>query len=248
MSEANKRAALILIGNEILSGKVVDLNAQYTIERLRTFGVTLARITVVQDDIEEIANEINRLRGKYDVIITSGGIGPTHDDVTIDGIAKAFGVDPVPVPEIETYLRNKYQERLRPEHLRMAIMPRGAEIVDGGAIGFPTIHIESLYVLPGVPELFRIKLDALEPRLRDTPFFLSCIYLNVDEAVIAQALKDAEAHFDVAVGSYPRFDRNAPYHIKITIESKNKEQVELAVAELENALSDYLVHYTEPVK
>ncbi len=237
-----KRAALILIGNEILSGKVQDLNAQHLIKRFREWGVDLARIAIVQDRIEDIASEVRLVRDAFDFVITSGGIGPTHDDVTYDAIAAAFGVPLEMNAEIEQCIRKSRKETvIKPEVFRMAKLPKGSVLVPGGDLGFPTTKFNNFYILPGVPQLFRIKIDALADVFRSEPFCLHTLYLNSDEGSIADLMGQTEKEFGVQIGSYPIFTSPLDYRLCITIEGKDPKPVKAAADALCLALKDRLV-------
>jgi molybdenum cofactor synthesis domain-containing protein len=132
-------AAIIVIGNEILSGKVLDTNAPFLTRELRAIGVTLKRILTIPDEVDEIAVAVKEFRPRYDVVFTSGGVGPTHDDVTMEGIAKGLGRRLVRHPAIETRLREFYKEHVNDARLKMSEVPEGAELLVDGRLGFPTV-------------------------------------------------------------------------------------------------------------
>src|SRR5712691_12498030 len=134
-----KTAGIILIGNEILSGKVVDANASYLCRELRALGVEVRKISVIPDEVALIADEVGQFAADYDVVFTSGGVGPTHDDVTIEGVARALGVPVVREPRLVKLLEGFYKGRLNDAHLKMAETPEGAELVGGEPVRFPTI-------------------------------------------------------------------------------------------------------------
>src|SRR5881296_3973105 len=149
-----KTAGIILIGNEILSGKIADVNAAYLCRELRQLGVDVRRISVVPDEVELIAREVTAQSRDFDVVFTSGGVGPTHDDVTIEGVARAMGVRVVRDPVLVELLRAFYKGSLNEARLKMAETPEGAELVGGEPLRFPTILMRNVYILPGVPEIF----------------------------------------------------------------------------------------------
>src|SRR5262249_41300729 len=146
----------ILIGNEILSGKIVDANASYLCRELRGLGVDVRKITVIPDDVDLIAFEVSAFSRAFDVVFTSGGVGPTHDDVTIEGVARALGVPVVRdqrlVRLLEAFYRDRRQE-LNEARLKMAEVPEGAELMAGETLTFPAVLVRNIYVLPGVPEI-----------------------------------------------------------------------------------------------
>lgn len=228
-----KTAAAIVIGNEVLSGKVQDANGVLLIRRFRELGVELKKVLVVQDDVDAIVEAVASVRFKADVVITSGGVGPTHDDVTVRAVAMALSRRVIRDPVIEESVRAHYGDAVTPEAFRLADAPEGATFVPCPDIWLPVLLVENLALLPGVPELFRRHFEAIAPRFQDSPFHLRCLYLNQFEASFAGILdRVAHAHPDVAIGSYPRFDRDADYKVKLTLESKVKARVDEVVEEL----------------
>src|SRR5580658_3977240 len=149
---APKTAAMLIIGNELLSGKVEDANLAVLARELRVLGVRLRRVVMVLDDIDTIAREVRLLSDTHDWLFTSGGVGPTHDDVTIEAVAKAFGVPVVTSEPMADMLRAHYKERCTEGHLRMALVPRGASLETTEEIKWPTIRIGYTWVMPGIPE------------------------------------------------------------------------------------------------
>jgi molybdenum cofactor synthesis domain-containing protein len=227
-----KTAGLVIIGNEILSGKVRDANTPFFAQSLRELGVTLRRITVVPDEVEVIAAEVRAFHRAFDFVFTSGGVGPTHDDVTIAAVAHAFGGRPVREPSLERVLARYYGGRLTEAHLKMAEIPEGAELVGGEHLPFPVIALRNIYLFPGIPEILRHKFHAIQERFRDDPFHLARVFVDLDEGDLADALNTVVAEFPaVQVGSYPEL--NAPgFKVKVTIESKARGPVDGAVARL----------------
>jgi molybdenum cofactor synthesis domain-containing protein len=239
---ATATAGVILIGDEILSGKVVDQNAQLLIGELRALGVALRRLTVIPDVLDEIADTVALFARSYDHVFTSGGVGPTHDDLTMEGVARAFGSRVVRNPALEGLLRGYYGDRLEERNLRMADVPDGAELVAGEA--WPVVAMRNVYILPGVPEIFARKWHAIRERFRQAPFHLRCIFTHRDEGAIAGELDRIVAHFPgVQVGSYPKLDPT-DYRVKVTLESKDEGLVERATGELARALGEGVVRVT----
>lgn len=240
------RAGIVIIGNEILSGKFADENGAFLIGELRTLGVELARIAVIPDEIEEIAETVPRHAARLDVVFTSGGVGPTHDDVTMAGIARGFGTRVVRHPELERLLREYYKDRLTEGHLRLADVPEGTELVYGEDPVWPAICYRNVYILPGVPALFRRKFLAIRERFRSRPFHTARVYVNADEAVIAPDLdRVVAAHPAVAFGSYPRFDE-PDYRVLLTVESQDSDAAGSATRDLTAALGSVVVRVEEP--
>ena len=223
-----KTAAIVVIGNEILTGKSDDKNARFLIGEMYSLGVALRRIVVIPDEVEAIATAVRECAEGFDFVFTSGGVGPTHDDVTIEGVARAFGRAVVRQPELEAMLRGYFGEGIDAARLRMADTPDGSELIREDGMRWPVLAINNVYVLPGVPELFQKKFESIRERFRAEPFYSHCIYTREDEFDIAPRL-DAVAveNPDVEIGSYPTFTRE-DYRVKITIESKEKAAVERA--------------------
>ena len=232
----SKTAAIIVIGNEILSGKTRDENSPYLASELRGLGVDVRKISVIPDELDSISGEVREFSTSYDYVFTTGGVGPTHDDLTMDGIAAAFGRRVHLHPELEATLRQYYAQDLVDGNLRMADIPEGARLVGGKGMWFPVVAVENVYIFPGVPEILRRKFDRIKETFREAPFFLREVYLKADEGQIAGILHRVLADFpDLLLGSYPYFD-NPVYSIKLTLESKDAGYLDRAhrslVAEL----------------
>jgi molybdenum cofactor synthesis domain-containing protein len=240
------RAGIVIIGNEILSGKFADENARFLIGELRALGVELGRIAIIPDDIDDIAETVPRHAARFDVVFTSGGVGPTHDDVTVAGIARGFGTRVVRLPELEELLRAYYKERLTDSHLRLADVPEGTELVYGEDPVWPAVCYRNVYILPGVPALFRRKFLAIRERFRSRPFHTVRVYVMADEATIAPDLdRVVAAHPAVAFGSYPRFDET-DYRVLVTVESQDPDAAGSATRALTAALGSVVVRVEEP--
>jgi molybdenum cofactor synthesis domain-containing protein len=232
MAASERTAGLIVVGNEILSGKVVDTNAPFLARELRTLGVELRRIVTIPDELDEIAAVVAKFHRAYDVVFTSGGIGPTHDDVTIAGVARGLGRGVGRHPAIEGKLREFYGEHVNAARLKMAEVPDGAELIADGKLGFPTIKCENLYVLPGIPQLFEQKFLGIRERFTSTPYVLRVVYTRAGEGAIAEHLDATLAAFpELQLGSYPKLG-DTEYAVKLTLESKDGGYVERALAHL----------------
>jgi molybdenum cofactor synthesis domain-containing protein len=184
----DRTAALVVIGNEILSGKVADTNSSYLAKELRALGVSLRRIVVIPDEIDTIGATVRELAPQHEVVFTSGGVGPTHDDVTIAGIARGLGRAVIRHPSLESKLREFFGECVNDARLKMAEVVEGTELLFEGNVSFPTLRVENIYVLPGIPEIFRQKFDALRQRFAADPFHLRAIYTCEPESAIAESL------------------------------------------------------------
>ncbi len=224
-------AAVLLIGNELLSGKIHEANLIELARTLRSLGVSLRRVVMVPDEIDTIAAELRTLSDGHDVVFTSGGVGPTHDDVTLDAVAAAFGVDTHIDPTMESLLRSAYGERTTEGHLRMALVPDGAELATTPDILWPTVVMRNVWVLPGVPEIFRMKLAVVRQWVHGPESFISrAVFTKMDEGDLKPLLDQVvEKHPDVEVGSYPKwFDSS--YKTKVTFDGRKEADVEAALA------------------
>jgi FAD synthetase len=237
----SKTAGIIVIGNEILSGKTRDENALYLVRELRDLGVDVRKVSVIPDELNLISDEVRIFSKSYDYVFTTGGVGPTHDDLTMEGIAGAFGRILESHPELESVLRQHYGDELG-ANLRMADIPQGARLVGGKGSWFPVIAVENVYIFPGVPEILRRKFDRIKEMFRDSPFHLREVYLRADEGLIAEVLNKVVAGFpDLLLGSYPRFD-SSKYSVKLTLESKDRACVEQAHSVLLSELAKIQLH------
>jgi molybdenum cofactor synthesis domain-containing protein len=225
-----RTAAALVIGNEILSGKIRDANTATLAETLRTIGIELRRVVVVPDEVDLIAAEVNTLRQRYDLLFTSGGVGPTHDDVTVESIARALGRRVVRSPEMAAQLRSYYGERCTDGHLRMADIVEGTELYPSRDAVWPTMVLGNMFVLPGVPEIFLLKLQGLLPRIDrgDAAFVLRNVYTSRDEGELKVHLDAVVARFDdVFVGSYPRWN-DPRYSVRVTFDGRDAARVDAA--------------------
>lgn len=223
-----KTAGIIIIGDEILTGKVQDDNAYFMARELFAHGLHLGKISVIADSVHEIAEEVKTFSERYDYVFTSGGIGPTHDDVTIEGIAAAFHVRPVINPMLRSILE-KRQGTLTREQLKMAEVPEGAELYADETLSFPLIRFRNIYIFPGIPQLLRKKFVALEKLFNEPVIRVKKIFLNVSESSIAPLLTEVvRCYREVKVGSYPVLD-NEEYALMITMESLSGSELDNAV-------------------
>lgn len=224
-------AGIVVIGDEILSGKFADENAAFLIGELRSLGVELRRISVIPDDLDDIADTVPRFARRFTHVFTSGGVGPTHDDVTMEGIARGFGTHVVQAPELEAKVRAYWGEKLAPANLRLASVPAGAELVYGDAV-WPVVSYQNVYILPGVPALFRRKFLEIRERFRATPVAVARVYAAAEEGELAPHLDAIVAgHPLVKIGSYPRFEEK-DFRVLLTLEGAERASVVAAVDEL----------------
>jgi molybdenum cofactor synthesis domain-containing protein len=224
-----RTAAALIIGNELLSGKIAEANLLVLARALRELGVLLSRAVLVLDDVAVIAREVRDLSASHDVVFTSGGVGPTHDDLTIEGVACAFGTAVVAAPEIEALIRRHYGDRTTVDHLLMARIPEGARLVSSASVPWPTVVMRNVWVLPGVPEVFQMKLPHIRGELAgDTPFFSLAVFTRLDEGELKPLLDGVvAAHRDVEIGSYPKW-HDPEYRTKLTFDGLDEVAVRAA--------------------
>ncbi|TMA35454.1 MAG: competence/damage-inducible protein A [Deltaproteobacteria bacterium] len=241
----DRTAGIIVIGNEILSGKVVDTNSPFLARELRSLGVTLLRILTIPDEVETIAAAVRDFHARFDVVFTSGGVGPTHDDVTMEGVARGLGRPVIRHPAIEGRLREYLKDKVNAARLKMAEVPEGSELIVDARLGFPTVKCENVYILPGIPEILEQKFAALRERFTASPYFLRVVYTRDSEGSIAEHLHATLAVFpDLLLGSYPKM-ADPEYAVKLTLESKDRDYVERALQHLLALLGSEAVVRTE---
>lgn len=203
-------ACLLVIGNEVLSGRTRDANLQFLAQGLNEIGIRLTEARVIPDDEATIVATVNECRRRFDYVLTTGGIGPTHDDITAASVAKAFGVTLQRHPQAEAWLRQHYRpEDINPERMKMADVPEGATLIENPVSKAPGFQIGNVVVLPGVPRIMQAMFEGYRHRLKGGAQMLSkAIAAYVPEGVLAKPLAELQAQFkDVEIGSYP-FVRN----------------------------------------
>jgi molybdenum cofactor synthesis domain-containing protein len=227
-----KTAAIVIIGNEILSGKVRDENTHFLASELRGLGVALRSVMVVPDELDAIAEAVAGCSGKYDFVFTSGGIGPTHDDITMRGVARAFGLRTVLNERLRELLVKRCGSVPSDVVLRMAELPEGAELVEANGTNFPPVAIRNVFIFPGIPEFLRKKFLAIRERFRGTPYHARQIFVNEEECFIAGAMDSVAAEFpDVEIGSYPKVNEK-DYRVLVTLESRDGDALKKAFEKL----------------
>jgi molybdenum cofactor synthesis domain-containing protein len=231
-------AAVLIIGDEILSGRTQDTNLNAIARYLGTYGVDVAEARVVGDEEAEIVTALNALRERYDYVITTGGIGPTHDDITADCVAAAFGVQLYEHPEILKMMTDRWGEELNAARRRMTRVPEGGTLVRNPVNGPPGFQIGNVFVLAGVPQIMRGMLEDVGHRLK-TGAVVIARTVRVDgsgEGMIAAPLEAvAKAHPDLSLGSYPFFS-NEGYGSNLVIRGRDAGEVDATVTELTDAL------------
>ena len=238
-------AALLVIGNEILSGKVVDTNSPFLASELRKLGVDLERILTIPDEIDLIASEVRAMSEAYDFVFTSGGIGPTHDDLTMDAIAQAFDRTLEPSLSMLERMERHQGEAPNESQRKMAMIPSGAQVIDAGDLWFPVVIVENVHIFPGIPKLLQKKFHSIKDRFRGVPFQLSRIYVTKRESDIADQLNDLLVEFpDLMLGSYPKIEER-DYRVLLTLESRDTDYLMRAQESLLARLSDDAVFKVE---
>jgi molybdenum cofactor synthesis domain-containing protein len=242
MTERTWTAALVVIGDEILSGRTQDRNVAQLATWLNDQGIRLAEVRVVPDESAAIGEAVNALRVKHDYLFTTGGIGPTHDDITVDAVAAAFAVPVVVHPAARQILEDYYRDRaggLTEARLRMARVPEGAELIENPSSGAPGIKIGNVYILAGVPSIAASMLEALTGALEGgRPMLSVTVGARAPESDVADLLRETEAaHPGVTIGSYPFF-RDGRYGSNFVIRSVDGELAGETASDLSKRLRD----------
>ncbi len=231
-----KTAALLIIGNEILSGRTQDANLAFIARELGEIGIRMAEVRIVPDIEAAIVDAVNALRARYSYVFTTGGIGPTHDDITSASIAKAFGRPFGRNPEAERRLRAFYPDpaMLNEARLSMADMPDGVELIDNPVSAAPGFRIDNVYVLAGVPKIMQAMVDVLKPGLQGgAPLASRTVVVLAGEGDIAAALGAIQNDYPgIDIGSYP-FLRRGSFGTSVVFRGTDLAALEAAVARLE---------------
>ena len=232
---------MLVIGDEILSGRTQDRNVAQVAEWLNRQGIRLEEVRIVPDNLNRIAEAVNALRSGHDYLITTGGIGPTHDDITVDSIAAAFGVPVIVHPQARQILEDYYATRggLTDARLRMARVPEGAELIANPSSGAPGVKMGNVYILAGVPSIAATMLTALDGKLEGgRPVISVTVGAYAAESEVADLLRETEeAHAGVAIGSYPFF-KDGRYGANFVMRSEDGELAERTARDLERRLSE----------
>ena len=241
----SKTSGIVIIGNEVLSGKTQDINSHFFCSELRQLGVEVQKISTIPDEIEWIGAEVADFSKRFDWVFTSGGVGPTHDDVTIDGIAHGFGLKVVRHPDIEQRLRQRLGADINEARLRMANVPEGAELLATEALFAPVVKIHNVFIFPGIPKLLQDRFHSIKERFRDTPYFLKNVFVRQGEGVIASLMNDLLNRYPkLLLGSYPVLDAS-DYKVKVTLESKDSDYLDQALESFLASLPDGAVHHVQ---
>jgi len=227
-------AAILVIGDEILSGRTKDANINYIACHLTEIGIRLTEVRVIGDDGDTIIASLNQLRADYDYVFTTGGIGPTHDDITAPSVAKAFSVPLVIDERALDMMKVRYRDdQLTEARRRMARIPEGAELIENQISFAPGFMIENVIVMAGVPAIMHVMLDAVTPKLRvGKKMYSVTIVYEHPESTIAKDLETLQKQFpEVSMGSYPYF-KDGTLGTQLVLRSTNKTQLNSAKSAL----------------
>lgn len=241
MSKLIVTAAALAIGDELLSGRTRDKNIGHLASHLTAIGITLKEVRIVPDEQDEIIAALNHLRNKFDYVFTSGGIGPTHDDITADAISKAFGKPCVYDDKAMTLLRAHYDQKdleFTDARQRMARMPQGAIHIDNPVSIAPGFHVDNVFVMAGVPRIFNAMLENILPNLETgQKLFSQSIESMHGEGVVGTPLAGIQKQYpDVSIGSYPSFHEGGGFSNEIIIRGLDKKIVIAAAQDVSNML------------
>jgi len=235
MADKTYTACVLIIGNEILSGRTQDVNLAYIAQGLAGVGVVLKEARVIPDVCDTIAATVNELRAKYDYVFTTGGIGPTHDDITPDCVAKAFGVKNVLHPEAHRILQSVIKpEDLNEARLRMAHTPEGATLIPNPVSRVPGFKMENVYVMAGIPAVMKAMFDSVKPTLRGgKPVLSRSVSCDLPEGAIAKGLGEVQAAYPALdIGSYPAFRRGGGYFVSLVLRGRDAGLLERAAQDV----------------
>lgn len=234
------RAAMLAIGDELLSGRTKDKNIGHMADRLYAAGIDLTEVRIVADDQLAIVQAVQELSSRHDYLFTSGGIGPTHDDITADAVSAAFNLPCIYDEKAMALLGNHYKSRdveFTPSRQRMARMPQGAQLIDNPVSVAPGFIIANVYVMAGVPSVFQAMVENILPHLRTgTRFHSRTIICPFGEGVIGIPLREVqEAHPDTIIGSYPKFE-NGRFSTELVVRARDEEKLQAAATAVEQML------------
>ncbi|MCZ6482559.1 MAG: molybdopterin-binding protein [Alphaproteobacteria bacterium] len=233
-------AALIVIGSEVLSGRTRDANLPYLGKRLNELGVRLKETRIIPDDEDAIVRTVNECRATYDYVFTTGGIGPTHDDITAGCIAKAFGVPLLRHPEAVARLKRHYRSgEFNEARMRMANVPEGGTLIDNPVSAAPGFRIENVFVFAGVPAIMQAMFEGIKHALiGGKPLRARTFRTTLAEGRLAQGLGDIQARFpDVEIGSYPSFTRREP-GVRIVLSATDEGRLDEAAGALDELVAE----------
>lgn len=235
MTDKIYTAALIIIGDEILSGRTHDKNTPWIAEQLNIIGVRLSEVRVIPDIKDVIVGTVNEMRGNHDYVFTTGGIGPTHDDITAESIAAAFDVELKLHDKAYQELLSYYEDEseITESRKKMAYIPEGAELIDNPVSGAPGINIGNVYVMAGVPRIMQAMFDAIAPTLKGgKPVTSRSVTCNLAESLVADGLtKIAKSYDQLSIGSYPKY-QNGKFGTSLVVRGIDDDAITNATQEI----------------
>ncbi len=230
-------AAVVIIGDEILCGSTKDTNSQFLVERLTQLGVEVKRILVLPDEIDVLVSEISRIKDEFEFVITTGGIGPTHDDLTREAIAQVTNRKIVFNEEAAKAIEEAYEKKPTETQLIMAYLPEGCRLIGNKQTGAPGFIVDNIYVFPGIPRLLHAMFELVEDELRRGSFFEERISVLVGESKFAHILREARDKFPyVKIGSYPKYEDIA--WVEVRIRGRDESKVKECASWLEPRLKE----------
>jgi molybdenum cofactor synthesis domain-containing protein len=232
-------AGILVIGDEILSGRTKDKNIGFIAEYLTNIGIDLKEVRVVSDDEPDIIAALDALRKRYNYVFTTGGIGPTHDDITADAVAKAFGVKIDHHPEVVARFQERFGADLNEARLRMARIPDGADLIQSATILAPGFKIDNVIVMAGVPSIMQAMMDIVSPKLKSGVRMLSdTVRANAREGDVGGPLREiAKAHPDAIIGSYPFMDDQGKPNTNLVVRSRDQDKLNAAMDAVKEMLA-----------
>lgn len=238
-------AGILIIGDEILSGKVVDTNSPYLCQELRKLGVDVEQILTISDRVDQIAEAVMKLSSSFDFVYTSGGVGPTHDDLTMSGIAHAFALPLECNKSILNRIENAQGKVANDSQMKMAMIPKGAELIEADDLWIPVVLIKNVYIFPGIPSLLKKKFESIKERFRTVPFQIKKVFIKERESQIAATLHGLLDEFPkLLVGSYPRIGEEN-FEVVVTLESRDVEYLRRALDSLLSQLPEKAIFRVE---
>ena len=226
-------AGILVIGDEILSGRTKDKNIGFIAEYLTNLGIDLKEVRIVADDEDDIVAALNAVRERYDYVFTTGGIGPTHDDITADSVARAFGVGIDHHPSVVARFKERFKNpgELNEARLRMARIPDGAELIQSATILAPGFKLGNVITMAGVPSIMQAMMDIVAPTLKSGQRMLSeSVRADAREGDVGTPLRAiAEAHPDTIIGSYPFLDENGKPNTSLVVRSRDQATLTAAM-------------------
>jgi molybdenum cofactor synthesis domain-containing protein len=230
-----KTASVLIVGDEVLAGEVRDANGPYLVERLTALGTRVVRVVTVPDREPDVVGELRHLRGMADAVLVSGGIGPTHDDVTRPSVAAALGVPLEQHEEAADRIRRWYGDKTTDAELSMSFLPRGSRLLSGLRTGTFGFAVASVYVMPGVPSLLRDIAEGMADEFRGAPLHREEVHTDLREGEISDDLTRLQSHaLDVAIGSYPHLD-GGRWSTKVVVRSTDAERARSVSADVRAA-------------